>query len=205
MRIGLNIVRQTEMINEELWAERQYAVLAGFVHHLAYYRVLSKHYGEASKKSEFWTNTIDAHILRAIIDWCMVFGTDSNEIHWKRVVPDEAEQLSFREHLLKNAGMSELQWASYWQSMSDFRNEYAAHKKAQGDYPPVPMMDMALQVAFAYDDWFRNTVQASFDEPSLRERYSRVVRTSEEPLSRAVAQGPWLYEEYEGHPPHTEQ
>ncbi|MCJ7604351.1 MAG: hypothetical protein MUO63_22965 [Desulfobulbaceae bacterium] len=193
------------MINVKLWAECQYGVLAEFVHHLAHYRVLSEICAATSEKSEFWISTIDAHILRAIIDWCMVFGTDSNEIHWKKVVPDPDEQKSFRAYLSKNAGMNKSQWKSYWQSMTDFRNEYAAHKRVQGTYPPVPMMEMALQVVFAYDDWYRSVVEASFEEPSLRDRYNRVIRTSEGPLKRAVSQGPWLNEEYEGHPPHSEQ
>ncbi|MDP2604563.1 MAG: hypothetical protein Q8S00_18555 [Deltaproteobacteria bacterium] len=190
-----------EMIDDDLWAKHQYQVLAGFVHHLAYYRVLSQIYSGMNSKSEFWTRTIDAHLLRAVIDWCMVFGTDSNEIHWKRVVSTKSAQAKFRKHLFTATGMTGAQWKSYWLLMTKFRNNYAAHKTTQGTYPPVPLMDMALRVAYAYDDWFRETVQALFSDPSLRRRYERLFRTSKQPLTQAVGMGPWLEVEYEGRPP----
>ncbi len=195
------MVKPKQMIDEDLWSKHQYQVLAGFVHYLAYYRVLSKIYGDLSKKSEFWTRTIDAHLLRAIIDWCMVFGADSNEIHWKRVVLDKASQTAFRKHLTTVTGMTGSKWKIYWLSMTKFRNKYASHKSVQGKYPSVPMMDMALQVATGYDDWVRQKVYASFREPSLRDRYQRLIRTSPQSLTKAVRKGPWIEDEYEGHPP----
>lgn len=188
------------MIDENLWAKHQYAVLAGFVHHLAYYRVLSKVYSGQDRKSEFWTRTIDAHLLRAVIDWCMIFGADSNEIHWKKVVATKTAQAKFRKHLFATTGLAGAQWKSYWLSMTKFRNNYAAHKTTQGTYPPVPMMDLALKIACAYDDWFRETIQATFRDPSLRQRYERLIRTSKQPLSQALGMGPWIEVEYGANP-----
>ena len=139
--------------------------------------------------------------MRAIIDWCMVFGADSNEIHWKRVVLGKKGQTEFRRHLFKFTGMTEHQWRSYWLSMTRFRNEFAAHKKVDGEYPPVPMMDRALQVVKIYDDWLRMNIQAIFAEPSLQARYKRLSTTIERTLVKAVNLGPWVSEEYEGNPP----
>ena len=184
------------MIDEYLWAKHQYGVLAGFVHHLAYYRVLSGIYSGQKRKSEFWTRTIDAHLLRAVIDWCMIFGADSNEIHWKKVVSNKSAQAKFRKHLFAATGLTGAAWKSYWLSMAKFRNNYAAHKTTQGTYPPVPMMDMALKIACAYDDWFRESIQAIFSEPSLRQRYERLIRTSGQPLVQALGMGPWIEVEY---------
>jgi hypothetical protein len=189
------------MINEDIWAKDQYQVLAGFVHHLAYYRILSDAYTDISRKSEFWTRTIDAHLLRAVTDWCMIFGADSNEIHWKKVVSDESTKASFRQHLMTVTGMSSAQWDSYWLSVTSFRNEYAVHRNNQDKHHAVPMMDMALKIAVSYDDWLRDVMQADFEEPSLRDRYQRLIRTSKQTLAGVVCKGPWLEDEYEGSPP----
>ena len=186
-------------IDEELWAERQYHVLVRFIHHLAYYRTLWRVYRDLQLKSEFWKYTIDAHILQAIVDWCMVFGTDSNELHWKRVVSDDHTQSAFRSHLLNTIGLSLEQWSDCRLNMMEFRNKYAAHSNMP--YPPAPTMDTALRVVTTYDEWFRHSVNAIFDEPSLQERYDRLIRTSSEPLQHAVSLGPTVEQEYEGQLP----
>ena len=188
-------------IDEELWSQKQYGVLAEFVHHLAYYRMLSRFYNEIQIRSEFWTYTIDAHLLIAIIDWCMVFGTDSNEIHWKKVVLDEQNRCDFRCHIRKFANLSKDEMEEFWYSMTKFRNEYAVHKTAATHYPAVPYMDTALIIVTSYDDWFRSKVDASFEDSSLRERYERVLRTSERFFKQLIKNGPTINEEYEGRPP----
>ncbi|MFH1882337.1 MAG: hypothetical protein ABIL62_06460 [Planctomycetota bacterium] len=188
-------------IDEDLWSQKQYGVLAEFVHHLTYYRVLSRFYNEIQNKSEFWTYTIDSHLLIAIIDWCMVFGTDSNEIHWKKVVLDEQYRRNFRSHLRKFANLSKNEMDKFWSSMTKFRNEYAVHKTAARHYPDVPYMDTALIIVTSYDDWFRLKVDASFEEPALRDRYERLLRTSERFFKQLIMNGPTINDEYEGRPP----
>jgi hypothetical protein len=37
----------------------------------------------------------------------MIFGADSNEIHWKQVVTDKSDQDDFRSHLLVDAEYKE--------------------------------------------------------------------------------------------------
>lgn len=34
---------------------------------------------------EFWVYSINAHYFQAINLWCMVFGTDKNETHWRKL------------------------------------------------------------------------------------------------------------------------
>jgi hypothetical protein len=58
------------------------------------------------------------------------------------------------------------------------------------------MMDMALKIACAYDDWFRSSIQAIVSDPSLHQRYERLIRTSELPLTQALGMGPWIEVEY---------
>ena len=187
-------------IDEDLWADHQYQVIVSFIHHLAYYRVLKRCYDESGQKSEFWTRTIDAHLLRAITDWCMVFGTDSNQIHWKKVVADEEAQSRFRSRLL-SVGFTKEQWDNYWSEMTTFRNNFTVHRIVAEKYPTVPKMDTALLIATTYDDWFRSSVEASFSEPPLQARYDRLIRISGEPFSKLISIGPIIEPEYEGNLP----
>ena len=189
-------------INEGLWSQHQYEVLVSFIHHLAYYRVLSHTYSEMKTKSEFWTKTIDAHVVRAILDWCMVFGTNSNEIHWKNVIVDRQYQIDFRCHLRNILKLTKAQMDQFWSEMTTFRNNYVAHRIVSSKFPSVPYFDKALKIATSYDEWFRDKVNASFADPTLGERYDRLLRTSGDIFKELVNCGPTINQEYEGNPPH---
>jgi hypothetical protein len=145
-------------LDEGLWRKHQYAVLVSFIHHLAYWRCSSRVYADVGRKSEFWVRTIDAHLLRAVIDWCMVFGADSNQVHWKKTVPDLSAQRGCRKRLLADAALKPAQWDAYWNSMTTFRNDFAAHRVAAARYPAVPRMETAFRIATAYDQWLRDTL-----------------------------------------------
>ena len=72
----------------------QFPIVKMFVYHLIYYQVLLKGYQEHQLQNEFWTLTIDAHLLRAVINWCMVFGSDKSEpTHWKQLSITDSESL----------------------------------------------------------------------------------------------------------------
>ena len=80
----------------------QLPIVKWFIYHLTYYRVISKAYKERQLQNEFRKLTSDAHLLRATINWCMVFGADSNPTHWKRLssTKSQAHDESFRDGLL---------------------------------------------------------------------------------------------------------
>ncbi len=54
----------------------QFPIVKTFLYHLTCYRELHRVYQDLDLKSEFWTHTIDAHLLQAAILWCMVFGSN---------------------------------------------------------------------------------------------------------------------------------
>ncbi len=172
-------------LDEDLWLKHQYQVLVSFVHHLAYYRLLKSSYDESGRKNEFWTRTIDAHLLSAIIDWCMVFGVDKNEVHWKKVITDEVAHNSFRLDLLKAIGLTRDQWDAYWSDMTTFRNDFAAHRTAEPALPCVPNMDTALLVVTTYDDWVRSNA-----EPSLKTRYDELMLIPRGTFAELIKYGP---------------
>jgi hypothetical protein len=44
----------------------QFPIVKMFIYHLIYYQALLKSYQEHQLQNEFWTLTIDAHLLRAV-------------------------------------------------------------------------------------------------------------------------------------------
>ncbi len=135
-------------------------------------------------------------MIKAIIDWCMVFGADSNELHWKKVVLDDYYRNEFLDYLNSIAGIDKTQFNRYWEEITDFRNKYATHRNFSGAYPPVPFMDKAYCVAICYDDWLRTKIVDIIYEPSLRERYERLLRTSENIFKKLINCGPSVAQEY---------
>ncbi len=162
----------------------QFPGVKRFVYHIVYYRTLSKAYSDSQLQNEFWTLTIDAHLLQAVIYWCMVFGSDGcNPTHWKKLSPDQSEALrqNFCDGLFGHTGLNQHRWESYWSEIVDFRNNYAAHR-ALGFSSPVPHFDMALKVGYYYDNWVRDVILPDiFDEPPL-EAFALTLAQSVEPL-----------------------
>lgn len=183
-------------INEDLWIHHQHGVLVSFIHHLAYYKVLFLHYKASDNKSEFWKWTIDAHLNNAIVDWCMVFGTDANEVHWKNVLLDDHYRADFLHSLKSVTGMDKMQFRRFWVEITEFRNKYATHRNTSDAYPSVPYMDKACCVAICYDDCLRTKIVDIIYEPSLRERYERLLRTSENIFKKLINCGPSVDQEY---------
>ncbi len=162
----------------------QFPIVKWFVYHLTYYRALWKGYKESRLQNEFWALTIDAHLLRAAINWCMVFGSDtSNPTHWKHLSITESPALyqSFRDGLFQETGLDEESWQEYWRSMTDFRNKYAVHREFEFT-GLVPNFDTALAVAYHYDRWVRKVISPdTFEEPPL-EQFALSLQRSVAPL-----------------------
>lgn len=150
----------------------QFPLVKYFVCHLIYYRGLYHEYQKIELKSSFWTFTIDAHLIRAVILWCNVFGSEGcNPTHWKRLSEGNSVRLqeSFRESLFKQTGFTPATWDTYWREMVDFRNEYVAHRELTYN-KPVPNLDRALEVAYVYDGWIRDIISPDIlEEPPLKE------------------------------------
>jgi hypothetical protein len=150
----------------------QFPLVKYFVCHLIYYRELHNKYRELELRSPFWTFTIDAHLIRAVILWCGVFGSEGcNPTHWKRLSEGNVDCLreSFRESLFRQTAFTPATWATYWREMVDFRNEYIAHRELNYN-KHVPYLDRALEVAYVYDGWIRDIISPDIlEEPPLKE------------------------------------
>jgi hypothetical protein len=150
----------------------QFPVVKRFVYHLVYSRVFREAYVKHGVQCEFWTHTIDAHLLQAAICWSMVFGADGvNATHWTKLSKSEAEDLekSFQGSLERALEVRWRDWKRYRKKVTEFRNKFAAHRDL--DFAnPVPQFDLALQTAFYYDEWIRQIISPDrFEEPPLKE------------------------------------
>jgi hypothetical protein len=162
----------------------QFPLVKLFIYHLIYSRVVRDSYVESQLQNEFWSLTIDAHLLRATINWCMVFGSDSNSTHWKRLVKPSKKNLaqSFRDGLFETTGLDKEHWHQYWKSMTEFRNKYAAHRELEKFSDPVPDFDTALTVAYHYDRWVRKIISPDKCEEPPLERFATSLKQAVTPL-----------------------
>jgi hypothetical protein len=143
-------------VNEDILGKQLYCM-----HRFARMRTYSKeirkridNIGCSKKEKWFLVETLNSHLRMSVIDWCKIFGTDGNEIHWKKAVITNSKkfQNEFRQKIYKATGLNSKEWGDYHREMIGFRNKYVAHYVKDYD-EPVPKMDNALTVAFAYDEW----------------------------------------------------
>jgi len=168
---------------------RQFPIVRAFVYHLTYYRCLNKGYDKCGFDSEFWTHTIDAHLLQASINWCKVFGSDrQNDIHWVKLNNNKHGELNlkFLLGLKTSCGIDLEEWKSYRKVIINFRNKFVAHTDLLFA-APVPSFDMALQVAFYYDIWIREIISPDYlAEGSLTLFSENLIRKMEIPLALVI-------------------
>ena len=136
-----------------------------FVCHYNAYKEIHEVYNTLPGDIEFWTYTSDAHIEMATINWCMIFGNDSNETHWKRL---NLSQSSFREQLFVECNINSEQWNSYWHEMIKFRNEYVAHRPKSFE-EPVPNFGIAYRAIICLENWVREQIKPDIIEDPLLE------------------------------------
>jgi len=153
----------------------QFPIVKAFVQHAVYYRVTFDAYERYQLKDEYWTATINAHGLQAVINWCMVFGSDGcNATHWKELSTSLIDD--FRQKCLAFLEMTKSDWDGYWREVTSFRNEYAAHRDLHSS-APFPRLDIAFKVAHFYDGWIRDIISPDvFEEPRLcvsEERFTK--------------------------------
>ena len=57
----------------------------------------------------------------AVIDWCKLFGSDRESVHWKRVVPVSA-RAEFRRGLLASIHVTLKTWEAYRNELTTYRD-----------------------------------------------------------------------------------
>lgn len=149
--------------------EAQHELIVEFSRSFIYYRTIHKSLSLKQLKTDeqFWIHSLNAFLNSAIIQWCKVFGTDSNEVHWKKAINENYInfQKVIKDEILKNTNFSFNEWKNYHKEMRNFRNSYSAHRHTS-NLPPVPFLVKAFKVATAYFDFMHRELPLFWQQDS---------------------------------------
>jgi len=123
----------------------------------------------------------------AVIDWCKLFGSDREPVHWKRVVP-RSDQADFRRDLLAYLGLTRKAWRAYRDDLKSYRDKFAAHHDPFHPAAPrsVPMFDLGLSATVFYYDWILKRLGAAHTYPLDLEEYCRRFATQAAKIAQAA-------------------
>ncbi|MBO6809728.1 MULTISPECIES: hypothetical protein [Marinobacter] len=117
----------------------------------------------------------NALLCDAAISWCKVFGSNTEETHWKAVVGDEQR---FRELLFRQLNVTDKEFKAYWQEMTNFRNKIVAHFDSdhfsKGITPSFELAMKSSAIAHRYlrEEFPRNV---NYTGPKCLDDYGRKV------------------------------
>jgi hypothetical protein len=115
-----------------------------FARQLSYHRAFTQYKGIL--KLYFWRSTFNNAIDLAVLDWLHLFGSHSDDLHWKRVVDNTK---IFRDGLLNYLGLDETEWKVYRQKVKEYRDKDVAHIELR-PLSQVPDMTPGLKAANYY-------------------------------------------------------
>lgn len=124
-------------------------------------------------------------ISDAAISWCKVFGSNSEEMHWKKFVTDKKE---FKKQLLDSLSISSEDFTAYWTDMSAFRNKVIAHVDINHFYnSSTPSMLIALKSVVFTHKYIRESVaEIEYTGPSCIDEYG--IQCAKEVLKKLFLQ-----------------
>ncbi|MCE5343059.1 MAG: hypothetical protein LLF96_05635 [Eubacteriales bacterium] len=141
--------------------KHSYRLWKDFIYHYCTYIELYNNFDLLKGDVEFWVYTTDAHFQMAIIRWCMIFGSDSNDTHWENLQLDKDK---FKKRLLLELQITPEEWQRYWESMKDFRDKFVAHRSIEA-IPSAPFFIIALKAVLCLENWVREELQTNtFEE-----------------------------------------
>lgn len=134
----------------------------------------------------FWRLIYGNLLDVAVLEWCKLFGADSEPTHWKRVVSDHD---AFREALLAALGINQPTWVAYWEEMKAYRDALVAHHAPETTVARYPSLDLALESSYFYYahliEKLRRLGEARFPD-DLREYSGRFEAQAREIAGRAL-------------------
>jgi hypothetical protein len=107
---------------------------------------------ERNPELNFWRVMYGNLLDVAVVEWCKLFGSDSEHhqhVHWKNVFRD---QKSFRAGLLRHVGVTRKAWDAYWNEMKTYRDMSAVHldSNRRTKVPRFPELGQALTSSAYY-------------------------------------------------------
>ena len=135
----------------------------------------------------FWRLIYGNLLDVAVLEWCKVFGTDTEPTHWKRVVADHD---AFRSALLAALKIDQASWAAYWEKMKTYRDTLVAHHFDDSPVTHYPTLDLAIESCYFYYSYLitelRRLGETCFPD-DLRDYSARFATQAKEIVEIALA------------------
>lgn len=79
----------------------------------------------------------NSNLNLAVLMFCKVFGTNSEDTHWKTIIP-EIYHNDVRNNVISKVFTDNTSWANYHKNTVKFRNNYVNHLTSEAFTIPVP-------------------------------------------------------------------
>lgn len=120
-------------------------IARNFVWQLVHHRALKA--AVTDFKPCFWIIAANDCFDMAVLNWCKLFGSDSEDMHWKKIF---AYKDGFRRFLFSQSRLNEREWAGYHEELTEYRNKWIGH--FDGEFRPArhPDLQPALDSVIAF-------------------------------------------------------
>lgn len=128
--------------------------------------VYADYIGRAKVKKDAWFSIADMCYSDAILSWNHIFGTNSQQSHWKKLVgnvplPARSPLRSFgREMIIDYLKTTGNEWDRYHARMVEFRNDRIAHFDHTVVRDDLPNTSWALRSSYLYREWLLSLLRA---------------------------------------------
>jgi hypothetical protein len=116
-----------------------------FTRNLAYYRTGFQE-ESPKKRDEFWVTVNGNFIDICVLEWCKLFGNNSDKHHWKQIAPDAD---CFKDEMLQTLGILQSDFDNCWRSIRDYRDKFVAHLDSERTMH-IPGMNLAWDTVEFY-------------------------------------------------------
>lgn len=147
------------------------------VRNVAYHRSLLKQ--KDNFEQNYWILIFNNFLEIAVLEWCKVFGSNTDTTHWTNHINDEA---GFRSNLLKRLNLTQPEWDNYWQEMKNYRDKVVAHHEYDPKITNYPDFSHALESCYFYYEILIKELRLlkCYDYPdNLEEYFNRSLKQAE--------------------------
>ncbi|KAB2823089.1 hypothetical protein [Aliivibrio finisterrensis] len=107
-----------------------------------------------------YTHISNTLLSDATIQWCKLFGTDSESTHWKKLIINHS---GFREYLFETIKQDKNGFREYQLSMLTFRDKWVAHYESNFPHGTVPLFEIAVSSATALQEYLKLNQPEDYD------------------------------------------
>lgn len=132
-------------------------------------------YDAIFKEESTFTHIHNVILCDVVVNWCKLFGNDSEECHWKKLV---ADQEGFRKYLFSSLDICNKKFREYQLEVLEFRNKWVVHYEPSYNHDIIPLFDHMFASALCLHDYLRAQVGNDYGGPKNMEKFgSKVVES----------------------------